>query len=117
MSFIRVSKSACYLRSTAGDSFGDFCGVVIYIGTIRIPLVLRNCVFNEVCKWHDHEYNKLDWSNPKVNTKQLDREMLRRFLEIASSSFKLRIQAVIMFIFARLWGMMRWCVSRLGIIW
>ena len=117
MSFIRVSKSACYLKSTSGSSSGDFCGVVIHVGTLRIPLVLRNCVFNEVCKWHDVEYNKLNWSDKNTNSIALDKEMLRRFLVIASDSKKLILQAYLMYTFARTWGMMRWSVSRFGIIW
>lgn len=117
MSFIRVSKSACYLKSAAGDSFGDFCGVVLHIGSLTIPLVLRNCVFNEACKWHDKEYQKLDWSNWRTNSKALDYELLRQFFEIAGSNKKLKIQAVIMFSLARLWGKLHWGLARLGIIW
>jgi hypothetical protein len=113
----RIEKQICVLRSTDGGTNGNYCGVVIIAGPLRIPLVLKDCVFNEACKWHDVEYNKLNWADPKVNSIALDAELLRRFLAIAGDSKKLKLQAYTMYTLARTWGRMRWGASRLGIIW
>jgi hypothetical protein len=118
MAWISVTKACWSTRDTSGNLGGDWCGVVINLPlSMTIPLVLRNCVFNDVCKWHDTEYNKLNWADKNTNSVALDAELLRRFLVIAGDSKKLKAQAYSMYFAARTWGRMRWGASRLGIIW
>ena len=94
----------------------DYCGLEFTIFGIVNPFIIKNCVFNEACKWHDDQYIcHIDFKN--VGTKAVDKEMLRRFLEIAGTNKKLIVQAYVMYFLARQWGKYRWLAAQFGYIW
>jgi hypothetical protein len=92
-----------------GKSHGS-CGVWIF-------KLIKDNPFNEDGKWHDLQYQKINWLDPTQNSIATDTGLMERFMISANGNQDLIDEAMVLYTIARSWGRMRYFLARLGIVW
>jgi len=73
--------------------------------------------FNEDGKWHDLQYQKIDWPDPSQDSIDLDNKLFRKLIRSSNGNRDLIDMAYVLYTIARVWGCMRYFLARIGIIW